>query len=77
MTRESPQIRWVRPQQTRSQETLGRLCDAAGELLNDKPIDQISIEEIAAMAGSSVQSSAPRSMRLRTFARSEGRGVRL
>jgi AcrR family transcriptional regulator len=50
----TPKIRWVRPQQPRSQETLERLCEAALRLLNEKSYEQITVEEIAKKAGSSV-----------------------
>ncbi len=54
MPPQTPEIRWLKPQQTRSQDTHERLCVAAEELLDDKPFDQISVEEIATRAGSSV-----------------------
>ncbi len=49
-----PKVRWVRPQQARSQETLDRLCEAAEALLEKKLFEQITVEEVAAEAGSSV-----------------------
>lgn len=49
-------IRWIRPKQARSRETLDRLCDAAEKLLVDTPFDQLRIEDITAEADSSVGS---------------------
>lgn len=49
-------IRWIRPKQARSRETLDRLCDAAEHLLVDTPFDQLRIEDITARAESSVGS---------------------
>lgn len=54
MTDQAPTIRWIRPQQPRSQETLERLAQATLQLLEEKSFEQISIEEIAKRAGSSV-----------------------
>lgn len=54
MTSQVPLIRWVKPRQSRSQETMDRICVAAEGLLNTKSFQQISVEEIAAAAGSSV-----------------------
>ncbi|MCZ6835339.1 MAG: TetR/AcrR family transcriptional regulator [Planctomycetota bacterium] len=54
MTESAPTIRWVTPKQPRSQETLERLAQATMQLLEEKSFEQISIEEIAKRAGSSV-----------------------
>ena len=54
MASQVPEIRWVKPRQSRSQETMDRICIAAEGLLNEKPFQQISVEEIAVAAGSSV-----------------------
>ena len=55
MTRESRQLRWVRPpQQLRSQETLARILDAAQALVSEKGFDDTPISEIVRRAGSSV-----------------------
>ena len=54
MASRTPEIRWVKPRQSRSLETVDRLCAAAEALLNAKPFQQISVEEIAAAADSSV-----------------------
>jgi AcrR family transcriptional regulator len=48
-------LRWITPpQQTRSQETLERILDAAEELIADKGIEDTPISEIVRRAGSSV-----------------------
>jgi AcrR family transcriptional regulator len=54
MSDQAPTIQWVIPQQPRSQETLERLAQATIQLLEKKSFEQISIEEIAKQAGSSV-----------------------
>ena len=55
MTRDSPQLRWVRPAlQARSQETRQRLLDAAEELIAEKGVADIPLAEIARRAGFSV-----------------------
>lgn len=48
-------LRWIRPpRQARSQETLGRILDAAEELASEKGFDDTSVAEVARRAGSSV-----------------------
>jgi AcrR family transcriptional regulator len=50
-----PLIRWIHPpQQGRSQQTLDRLLDAAGELLMTRGFDEITVPEIVSRAESSV-----------------------
>lgn len=52
---EQATIQWVRPpRQSRSQETLDRLLDAAEGVLAEKGFDQATVAEIAARAQSSV-----------------------
>jgi AcrR family transcriptional regulator len=48
-------LQWVRPpQQTRSQETLERLLDAAEALIAEKGFEDTPVAEVASRAGSSV-----------------------
>ena len=48
-------LRWIRPpQQTRSQETLHRILDAAEALVAEKGVEDAAVAEIARRAGSSV-----------------------
>lgn len=55
MTRLASQVQWVKPpRQSRSQETLERLLDAAEEVLAEKGFEQATVAEIAARAKSSV-----------------------
>ena len=55
MAREAHELRWIRPpQQARSQETLGRILDAAEALVAEKGFDDTPISEIVQRAGSSV-----------------------
>lgn len=55
MSRTAAQVKWVRPpRQSRSQETLERLLDAAEAVLSEKGFEQATVAEIAARASSSV-----------------------
>lgn len=47
-------LRWVRPRQARSRETLDRILDAAERLVAEKGFDDSSVQEIVRRAGSSV-----------------------
>lgn len=48
-------LRWIRPpQQTRSQETLVRILDAAEALITEKGFEDTAVAEVARRAGSSV-----------------------
>jgi len=48
-------LRWIRPpQQARTRESLGRILDAAEELVAEKGFDDAAIVDIARQAGSSV-----------------------
>ncbi len=50
-----PKVEWVRPpQQTRSQETLERLLEAAEEVVAEKGLDNSTVSEIVRRAKSSV-----------------------
>lgn len=50
-----PPLSWVRPPvQTRSQQTLQRLLDAAEAMINEHGIDNVTVQQIAKRAGSSV-----------------------
>ncbi len=49
------ELRWVRPpQQTRSQETLDRILDAAEALVSEKGFEDTTVAEVVRRAGSSV-----------------------
>lgn len=49
------QMRWVRPpRQSRSQESLERILDAAEEIITEKGFEQATVAEIARRANSSV-----------------------
>ncbi|UCE85296.1 MAG: TetR/AcrR family transcriptional regulator [Deltaproteobacteria bacterium] len=49
------ELRWVRPpQQTRSQETLDRILDAAEALIAEKSFEDTRVSDVVALAGSSV-----------------------
>jgi AcrR family transcriptional regulator len=55
MNEAKPHLRWIRPpQQARSQETLGRILDAAEALVSEKGFGDTSVAEVARRAGSSV-----------------------
>lgn len=55
MSRLASHVQWVKPpQQSRSQETLERLLDAAEAVLSEKGFEQATVAEIAARAKSSV-----------------------
>ncbi|MBW2273244.1 MAG: TetR/AcrR family transcriptional regulator [Deltaproteobacteria bacterium] len=55
MTPAEADLQWVRPpQQTRSQETLERLLDAAEALIAEKGFEDTPVAEVARRAGSSV-----------------------
>lgn len=50
-----PDLVWVRaPQQARSQATLGRLLDATEKLLDERPFDELAVQDICKAASSSV-----------------------
>jgi AcrR family transcriptional regulator len=52
--RQAP-LHWIRPpRQTRTQESLERLLDAAEELLADKRFEDVHVAELVARAGTSV-----------------------
>lgn len=54
-TRSEPE--WVRaPRQARSQETLERFLDATGELLDERPFEEITVADIVRRAGRTVGS---------------------
>jgi AcrR family transcriptional regulator len=49
------ELRWIHPpRQARSQETLGRILDAAEALLAEKGFDEVGVADVVAYAGSSV-----------------------
>jgi AcrR family transcriptional regulator len=51
----APRLRWIRPpRQARSQETLGRILDAAEALVTEKGFEDATVAEIVGRAGSSV-----------------------
>jgi AcrR family transcriptional regulator len=53
--RQAADLQWVRaPQQARSQETLGRILDAAERLVAEKGFEDTSVADIVSQAGSSV-----------------------
>lgn len=55
MTVTPTHLRWIRPpRQARSQETLGRILDAAEVLVAQKGFDDTAVAEVARRAGSSV-----------------------
>ena len=55
MTSPLTELRWIRaPQQTRSQETLGRILDAAQVLVSEKGFEDTPVAEVVRRAGSSV-----------------------
>lgn len=55
MTPGEADLQWVRPpQQTRSQETLERLLDAAEALISEKGFEDTPVAAVASRAGSSV-----------------------
>lgn len=55
MTKTAQDLQWVRsPQQTRSQESLERILDAAESLIAEKGFEQTTVAEIVRLASSSV-----------------------
>lgn len=51
----APRLRWIRPpRQARSQETLGRILDAAEALVTEKGFEDATVAEVVGRAGSSV-----------------------
>ncbi len=51
----TPRLEWIRPpQQARSQDTLGRILDAAEGLVSEKGFEDATVADVVSRAGSSV-----------------------